>query len=602
MSGTDTAAEVAPSHEMDQPCSPEEDWDPSLARGDDDSDVNMAPPDAPDHPPFLEAQPEQLSQGGFIEMFTGCAESFPGGKTFMDVFREDHMASIDSLLSLDIIKSASLSFHSAKELRTCAEILPRGPQWICCIYDEWLSGDCVWSIQEVLPPGASVLGVVLSSDKTNISVMTSNHMAHPVLISLANIDAHICSKTSLHAYLLLALLPIAKFTHKTTRVRSLLQDCLVHQSLNIVLSPLKTAAAVGVMMSDPVGNLRYCFTPLASWIADMPEQSLLAATGTKVSPITIAMSKNFGDAHCHPPRTAETTLAAIHAASSQHSPTDYKNFLKAMKSLHLNGVVEPFWATWVLSGPSEFLHPEPLHHFARMFWDHDLKWCITVVGASELDFRFSIIQTPRYIIGAAAGSAPRKFLMAIRALIDFRYLAQVPLFTTQLLERVKRALQEFHDNKDAIVCHGARTNWEIPKLELLQSVVPSIIQSGAVMQWTADVTEHAHVQEIKEHVDQAEDDDSAEDDNLEGHEPDTEPRMLIDYSTPTRPIINYFTIFLAILQGSYPSAPRPFHTFATATTAFHLATKPSLRMTVAEASIEYGLPDLSSALSRFLAQ
>ena len=118
--------------------------------------------------------------------------------------------------------------------------------------------------QEALPPGATILGVVLSSDKTNISIMSGNRMAHPVLISLANIDPSIRSKASLHAYLLLALLPIAKFTHKTTHVRSLLQDRLVHNALNIVLSPLKTAAAVSIMMNDPAGNLRYCFTPLVS--------------------------------------------------------------------------------------------------------------------------------------------------------------------------------------------------------------------------------------------------------------------------------------------------------------------------------------------------
>jgi len=78
--------------------------------------------------------------------------------------------------------------------------------------------------QEALPPGATLLGVVLSSDKTNISVMSGNRMAYPVLISLANINVCIRSKSSLHAHLLLALLPIAKFMHKTTRVRSLLQD------------------------------------------------------------------------------------------------------------------------------------------------------------------------------------------------------------------------------------------------------------------------------------------------------------------------------------------------------------------------------------------
>lgn len=143
--------------------------------------------------------------------------------------------------------------------------------------------------------------------------MSGNCMAHPVLISLANIDMSIQSKASLHAYLLLALLLIVKFTHKTTHVCSL-QDQLVHSPLNIVLSPLKTAAAVGMMMNNPVDNLHYCFTPLASWITDTLEEGLLAETGPKASPVTTATLKNFGDAFRHPsppPRTAEITLAAI---------------------------------------------------------------------------------------------------------------------------------------------------------------------------------------------------------------------------------------------------------------------------------------------------
>ncbi|KIM70781.1 hypothetical protein SCLCIDRAFT_80152, partial [Scleroderma citrinum Foug A] len=37
---------------------------------------------------------------------------------------------------------------------------------ICQIYDEWLSGNCAWNIQDALPWGATVLGMVLSSDKT----------------------------------------------------------------------------------------------------------------------------------------------------------------------------------------------------------------------------------------------------------------------------------------------------------------------------------------------------------------------------------------------------------------------------------------------------
>ena len=151
-----------------------------------------------------------------------------------------------------------------------------------------------------------------------------------------------------------------------------------------------------------------------------------------------------------------------------------------------------------------------------------VHFSIAAIGATKLDFHFSLIQTlvgywafnkgilklkqvtsrdhhavQRYIIAAMAGSVSREFLKAIRALLDFRYLAQAPLFTTQSIERVASALQEFHDHKDSILKQGVRDNWKIPKLELLQSVVPSIRQSGAVIQWPADITEHAHVDEIK---------------------------------------------------------------------------------------------------------
>ena len=124
--------------------------------------------------------------------------------------------------------------------------------------------------------GASLLGVVLSSNKTNILVMSGNRMAHPLLLSIANIDADVHSKGSLHAHILLALLPVVSFIHKTTRVHSLLSNHLVHEGLNFMLKPLKVAAAVGIMMSDPIGNLHYCFTPLIAYIADTPEQCLLA--------------------------------------------------------------------------------------------------------------------------------------------------------------------------------------------------------------------------------------------------------------------------------------------------------------------------------------
>jgi hypothetical protein len=238
-------------------------------------------------------------------------------KRAMSLYYRDPIECLQALLSHPLFEG-HISFISRKVWSTAARSVR--------IYEDWLSGNHAWELQvrtigslpfhlyslplplqSALPAGSMLLGVTLSSDKTNISVMSGNHMAHPLLISLANIDADIHSKGSLHGHLLLTLLPVPSFIHKKSRVRGLLSDCLFHQCLDFVLHPLKVAAAVGVMMSDPVGNLRYCYMPLVAYIADTPEQSLLACTSTRASSISTALYHQFSDNVIHPSRTADQT-------------------------------------------------------------------------------------------------------------------------------------------------------------------------------------------------------------------------------------------------------------------------------------------------------
>ncbi|KAI5981274.1 hypothetical protein EDD15DRAFT_2183697 [Pisolithus albus] len=145
-----------------------------------------------------------------------------------------------------------------------------------------------------------VCGVILSSDKTNITNMCSGRVAHPLLISLANIKMKVRNKALSHAFLLLALMPIPQFIHPVPRMCSVFQECLFHQCLDIVLEPLKQAARFSQMMSDPVGNLQYCFTHLVSYIVDTPEARMLACVHSNTLPITTAMYKDFGDPYRHP--------------------------------------------------------------------------------------------------------------------------------------------------------------------------------------------------------------------------------------------------------------------------------------------------------------
>ena len=68
--------------------------------------------------------------------------------------------------------------------------------------------------QSQIPVGATLLGTVLLSDETNISVLTGDRVAHPLLISLTNIKMATQLKSSSNSFLLATLLPVPKFVHK----------------------------------------------------------------------------------------------------------------------------------------------------------------------------------------------------------------------------------------------------------------------------------------------------------------------------------------------------------------------------------------------------
>ncbi|KAF8546705.1 hypothetical protein OG21DRAFT_1527650 [Imleria badia] len=286
--------------------------------------------------------------------------------------------------------------------------------------DSFLKLDLVWSTAAQL----------VQTTDLDASIMSGNRMAHPLLISLANIDTNV---------------------------------------QNIVLHSLKVVASVGIMMSDP--------------------------TGPKAFPISTASYQQFGDDFRHPCHTTAKTLAVICLMCSKTSPDNYINFVKVAKSYGLNGIDI----------------------------DHDLGWCIIVVGDVKIDYHFTLIHTmvgyhqfsegvlklkqvtgrnhcsmQHYIVGIIAGAVPPRFLTTICALMDFRYFAQLPSFDEHALQQLDAALQTFHKYKHSIIAAGTCSDhFNIPKLELLQHVVPSIQDSGAIMQWSANIMEHSHVTEVK---------------------------------------------------------------------------------------------------------
>ncbi|KAI0039113.1 hypothetical protein FA95DRAFT_1504627 [Auriscalpium vulgare] len=574
---------------------------------------------------------------------------------------------IDALLRLYLMARLAVSFHTAKQLRSKVELLPSGPRWkskaitlpgyatkspmklfyrdsLEClehlfgnplfdghmdyrpkqvytaaehairVFSEWMTGDVAWKMQNHVPKGATVVGAVLSSDKTNLTLGTGNRVAHPLLLSLANLHMDFRMKSSHNTILLIALLPCPHFLCPK-KFRGVLKSRVTHMCLDIVCEPLKAAARFGRMMADPLR---------------------------------------------HEPRTASLTLAQLHALSeASPDPWNLSKYVTEAKKRRFNGVHQPFWSNWHLSDPSHFLTPEPLHQWHKFCWDHDITWCRNVVGDAEINFRFSVLQPrvgfrhfsegvshlkqvtgrehrdiQRYLVACIAGAASPAFVTCIRALMEFRYLSQSPSIDTLARDRIAAKLSEFHQHKQVIIDSRARRgkankiidNWHIPKLELMQSVVPSIQEMGAPIQWTADVTERSHITLVKNpfrssnrrdfdsqicrYLDREEKCRSFdmalalqglasarhEDAPSGTNEDDLDPSVVVDApqtSWRRLTVRNYFKL------AALPSPSQ--RTLSTASTAFHLNLRPAIaQVTVDEAASLYNLPDLRPALVDYM--
>ena len=221
--------------------------------------------------------------------------------------------------------------------------------------------------------------------------------------------------------------------------------------------------------------------------------------------------------------------------------------------------------------------------------------------------------------------------------------------------KIDAALKEFHDHKDSIIAAGARRgkdhvidHWYIPKLEFLQSVVPSIRANGIALQWSADGTERAHIEVIKNpsdftnnrnyesqicrHLDRVEkcqqfdlftavrdagldfrattksfldEDDCA---SVTSDDSTIETMAnLVDQIDPVSALslpshVDYFSK-AADLKKTPPSGQVPQarpHMFSSPQAAFHLNRDPSFNMPINDVATLFNIPDLHAALLDYI--
>lgn len=375
-----------------------------------------------------------------------------------------------------------------------------------------------------MPTGATVAPVIIATDKTQLTQFSGNKSAYPVYLTLGNIPQSIRRRPSQHACILIGYLSVSKVrgANLTAQEKSSRVQRLFHESLRIILEPLRTAGKQGVEMTGGDGNVRRVYPILAAYVADYPEQCLVTCSKYGTCPICRRPASELQEKDPGDPRTSAWTLNVLE--ESRASSSTRSSYAKSCMAKDVSGGVStPFWAGFPFCDINSCITPDVLHQLYQGVFKHIVTWCQELMDPEELDARIRCLppyyglrhfkngisalsqvsgtewkHMARILLGCLVGQVPKNVIIAIRSLLDFIYLAQYPTHNDTTLGYMEKALDVFHRNKKIFVELGVREHLNIPKFHSLLHYVKSIRKFGTTDNYNTEMFERFHIDFAKE--------------------------------------------------------------------------------------------------------
>lgn len=347
-------------------------------------------------------------------------------------------------------------------------------------------------------------------------------------MTIGNIPKEVRRKPSSRAYVLLGYLPTTRLenvTNKSARRRQLAN--LYHACMAKIFSPLEAAGRTGIHMSSGDGLIRRFHPILACVVSDYPEHILTTCSLTGECPTCDCPRGNMGDFDSMFPHQLRDLDEVLRVLDSFEE--DPGGFLQACKEIGMKPVVDPFWKNLPYVHIYRSITPDVLHQLYQGILKHLIQWVIQACGAAEIDARCRRMppnhnvrlflkgistlsrvsghehdQMCRILLGLvldvplSGAISNARLLCAVRALLDFLYLAQYPVHTDETLELLDEALAEFHRTKDIFIDLGIRDSFRIPKLHWASHYVQSIKYYGTTDNYNTEYTERLHIDLAKD--------------------------------------------------------------------------------------------------------
>ncbi|KAJ3719415.1 hypothetical protein C8R42DRAFT_584463, partial [Lentinula raphanica] len=391
------------------------------------------------------------------------------------------------------------------------------------LYHDFNTGKWWWDTQKAVEadkPGATIIPVILSSDKTQITLFR-NKSAYPVYLTIGNLPKEIRQKPSQQGQILLAYLPTSRLEHITNKAscRRTIAN-LFHACMGELLKPMKHAGLEGVVMRSRDGVERRCHPILAAYVGDYPEQVLVTTAYSGDCPVCDTEKDDLGTYPCT--HDYWDPQAAIDAAYLLDSDPDL--WVEGCYNANLKPVQYPFWAELPYTNIFASITPDILHQLYQGVMKHLISWLVSICGADEINarvrrlppnhtiriFRRGISTLSRisgaehkqmcaFILGVVTDipglsrHQSSSLLTATWALLDFLYLASYPIHSSESLDQMDMALACFHEYREIFVSCGPREHFNIPKLHFLCHYARAIRFYGTTDNYNTETTERLHI-------------------------------------------------------------------------------------------------------------
>ncbi|KAJ7880813.1 hypothetical protein B0H14DRAFT_3764554 [Mycena olivaceomarginata] len=333
-------------------------------------------------------------------------------------------------------------------------------------FTEMWTADWWWAIQELLPRGSTLAPIIISTDKTQLTRFSGDKQAWPVYLTIGNIEKGVQRSPSSRATILSGYIPVTKLEIFSQAKRAAVSHQLFHDCMRVILEPLQAAGVDGVEMDCADGFVQRMFPILAAYIADYPEQCLVACCRENSCPQCLVQPKQRGEPLNSTLRNPGETLQVIVDQSQNQFPAKFVD-----QNLR---PINPFWA--------DFPHCDIFSSMTPTFFTSCTMW----TGNEHKNME-------KVFLGILAQATDPAVQCAVAAIIDFIYYAHFETHCDESLSRLDAAWAAFHQEKSIFLKLEIRKHFDINKLHKLKHYVDSIRSHGTADGFNTENTERLHI-------------------------------------------------------------------------------------------------------------